>query len=115
VKDNELWMALDALAADYGRVYGARPNRLHVGAAVAEQLEPNHGDHPLHLSWVSPTRGGVWFPARPMREASWLDQWRKQRACKRNGGHWWHPADPMIEWFCCRCGKDRDGTPQDGT
>ena len=30
-------------------------------------------------------------------------------------GHWWHPADPMIAWFCCQCGAERDGMPKDGT
>jgi hypothetical protein len=114
VKDNEIWQALDLAADGYARTNGIRPNRLHIGAGVAEALEPEHGAHPLHQNWQSPTPG-VWFPARPAREARWWDQWRLERACKRNGGHWWHPADPMIEWFCCRCGKDRDGTPQDGT
>lgn len=114
-QDNELWMDLDALAASYGRVHGARPNRLYVGVEVAAKLEPDHGAHPLHTAWVSPTRGGVWFPAKPAREQRWWDQRLRERACKKNGGHWWHPADPMIEWFCCQCGKDRDGMPKDGT
>jgi hypothetical protein len=115
MRDNELWTALDALAASYQRTHGVWPNRLYVGAAVAEQLEPDRGAHPLHTAWESKTRGGVWFPARPMREQHWWDQWLRERACKKNGGHWWHPADAMIEWFCCRCGKDRDGMPKDGT
>lgn len=114
MRDNELWMDLDAFAEHYQRVHGVRPNQLYIGPSVAEQLERGHGPHPVHTRWVSPTPG-VWFPERPAREARWLDQWRLERACKRNGGHWWHPADPMIEWFCCRCGKDRDGLPKDGT
>jgi hypothetical protein len=114
MRDNEIWTALDALAGDYGRVYGARPNRLFIGIAVAAQLEPDHGDHPLHTAWENKA-GSVWFPAQPDREQGWWQQWRRERACKKNGGHWWHPADAMIAWFCCRCGKDRDGSPQDGT
>lgn len=114
--DAEVWMQVDALAAHYERVHGVRPNQIRIGAAVAETLEPEHGAHPLHQFWESPV-SGVWFPARPAvrpYELFWR-RWAREWACKRQGGHWWHPADAMIEWFCCRCGKDRDGMPKDGT
>jgi hypothetical protein len=110
----DLWMDLDALAASYQQAHGVRPDRLLIGAAVAEELEPGHGAHPAHLSWRSPTQG-AWFPARPQR-LPFLRQLRRQHACHRNlGGHWWHPADAMIAWFCCVCGAERDGWPRDGS
>lgn len=110
----EIWMTLESLAASYERTNGIRPNQLRVGTVVAEQLEPEHGAHPLHLSWVSLVPG-VWFPIHPIKETGWWKQRRRERACRRAGGHWWHPADPMIEWVCCQCGADRDGMPVDGT
>jgi len=116
----EIWAKLDSLASHYELHHRQAANQLYIGSAVAQMLEPDHGRHPLHTRWertVRPRDGhtGAWFPLRPMREQRWWDQWLRERMCKKNGGHWWHPADPMIEWFCCRCGKDRDGTPQDGT
>ena len=49
--------------------------------------------------------GGPWRVAKPVRGP--LDvRWR----C----AHHWHAADEMIAWFCCRCGDERDGMPQDG-
>lgn len=36
------------------------------------------------------------------------------RACRRRGGHFWHPADSMIAWSCCCCPATADGTPKDG-
>jgi hypothetical protein len=59
--------------------------------------------------------GGVMFPAKPLRDSSPWHRWKQQRACYKAGGHWWHPADAMIAWFCCRCGAERDGMPQDGS
>lgn len=53
--------------------------------------------------------GGPYVAVAPLR-ASWRVQRRLERACS----HHWHPADPMIRWFCCNCGADRDGMPQDG-
>lgn len=115
--DNELWMQLDELAASYERAHGVRPNHLRVGTAVAIRLEgrePGPREHPLHVEWVAPSGSGVWFPARPER-LGWWSQRRHERACRRLGGHWWHPADAMITWFCCLCGKETDGMPQDGS
>ena len=116
----EIWAMLDRTADAYTERNGTRPNQLVIGSAVAEVLrEPGeHPDHPAHLRWHSPTPG-VWLPARPTIDrgslrARWAQR-RTERACKALGGHWWHPADPMIAWFCCRCGKDRDGMPHDGT
>lgn len=114
--DAEIWMTLDSLAASYERTHGVRPNRLIIGREVAKTLEPDHGDHPLHLSWHS-YGGGVWFPDQPVRtfELFWR-RWAREWACKRQSGHWWHPVHgTMIEWFCCRCGKTCDGMPKDGT
>jgi hypothetical protein len=115
--DAEIWMSLETLAASYERTHGTRPNQLRVGAAVAAELEPTLGQpggHPRHLSWTSPTRG-IWQPARPVPEGGFLAWVRVRHACLKAGGHWWHPADAMIAWFCCQCGKDVDGTPRDGT
>lgn len=67
--------------------------------------------HPPHHATVHPSG----FPARPLVDSSPWHRWKARRACRRAGGHWWHPADAMIEWFCCVCGADRDGTPRDGT
>jgi hypothetical protein len=69
--------------------------------------------HPPHHSVVR-LDGGIEFTAKPLRASYWLQR-RRQRDCHRNGGHWWHPADPMIAWFCCNCGAERDGMPQDGS
>jgi len=69
--------------------------------------------HPEHHTLVR-RAGGVAFPAKPLRASFWL-QVRRQHDCRTAGGHWWHPADPMIAWFCCQCGAERDGMPQDGS
>lgn len=34
--------------------------------------------------------------------------WRGQLRC----AHHWHPADAMIAWECCWCGKEADGMPK---
>jgi hypothetical protein len=113
--DNQVWMDIDALANSYERAHGIKPNRMRLGQAAALEIEgPRTDGHPLHQDWVSPT-GGVWFPSQPERLTGWLAQARRQRTCKQAGGHWWHPADAMIAWFCCRCGAERDGMPKDGT
>jgi hypothetical protein len=72
--------------------------------------QTTHPEHPIQQE-VAP---GVWMPAPPIRDSSWWHQWRRERRCRQAGGHWWHPADAMIRWFCCRCGADRDGMPKDG-
>jgi hypothetical protein len=71
--------------------------------------------HPQHGAMVRGPSGGVDFPAKPLQDTSPWHQWRRQRACHKAGGHWWHPADAMIAWFCCQCGVNRDGIPQDGS
>lgn len=46
---------------------------------------------------------------------SWIAQCAREHACRRNGGHWWHPIlGSLIDWFCCSCGSTRDGMPEDG-
>jgi hypothetical protein len=71
--------------------------------------------HPPHSAMVRGPVGTVEFPARPLVDSSPWHRWKARRACRAAGGHWWHPADAMIEWFCCQCGADRDGMPKDGT
>ena len=48
--------------------------------------------------------------AQPVR-ATGVTRWRVERACRKQIGHCWHPADAMIAWFCCECGSERDGMP----
>jgi hypothetical protein len=108
-----VWMDLDALAASYERANGVRPDRMRIGRAVARELEPD-STHPPHLSWISPTPG-VWFPMQPDQPQRFLDRLQARLACRRRDGHFWHPADAMIAWYCCNCGTERDGMPQDGT
>lgn len=68
--------------------------------------------HPVHLAF---DRVGDWFgPSKPAK-GSWWVQWKRERACHKQGGHWWHPDDGMIDWFCCQCGKETDGMPEDGS
>lgn len=67
--------------------------------------------HPEHVTLAGTTG---WLPVRP-HNVPGLRTWKQRRACRKAGGHWWHPADPMIEWFCCQCGASRDGAPRDGT
>lgn len=113
----DIWKTLDSASDSYAaRNGGTLPDRLHVGAAVALVLRsPEEAtlDHPLHLAWVRkvpPLDGhtGAWFPAPPQR-LGWFRQRRREHACARRGGHWYHPADAAIAWFCCSCGRERDG------
>lgn len=67
--------------------------------------------HPAHN--VLGERGGLWLPTPPLHPTGLLG-WKVRRACRKRGGHWWHPADAMIGWFCCACGAERDGMPRDG-
>lgn len=62
--------------------------------------------HPRHLA-TSTTHGDV--PVPPAH-ATFFVQLRRQWACTRDGGHWWHsePGD-VIQWFCCQCGARRLG------
>lgn len=68
--------------------------------------------HPRHRTVV---RNGFRFdsPAFPVHPTGWMG-FKARRACRKKGGHWWHPADAMILWKCCACGASRDGIPLDG-
>jgi len=119
--DNTVWMDLDVLAASYERVNGVRPNQLTLGRVVAEELEPEESRrarpdwpaHPPHQHWESPV-SGIWRVRVGPVPGGWWHRFKVHRACRKSGGHYWHPADAMIEWFCCNCGADRDGMPRDG-
>jgi hypothetical protein len=52
-------------------------------------------------------------PVIPPEPRGWAG-FRQRRACRQQGGHWWHPVDPMIGWGCCNCGARTDGMPKDG-
>lgn len=71
--------------------------------------------HPEHLAvaWYG-TPPRIWEPVIPEEPRGWAG-FKTRRACKKHGGHWWHPVDPMIGWGCCSCGARRDGMPKDGT
>jgi hypothetical protein len=49
----------------------------------------------------------------PPPRLSWWRQWKREWACRKTGGHWWH-SDRMnvAEWFCCQCGALRNGMSQ---
>lgn len=124
----EVWTEVEKLAASFERVNRQPANLMRIGAAVARVLEPDEVRrsgagpvHPPHMLWqaapdaVRTGQGGrVWSVAWPDKEPGRWAQWRRERACARDGGHFWHPGDAMILWFCCRCGKDTDGWPKDG-
>jgi hypothetical protein len=74
-------------------------------------VSPWHPEHPVQRE-AAP---GVWVPAIPEEPASLLLRWRLRRECRKRGGHFWHPTDPMIGWGCCVCGKPTEGMPYDGT
>lgn len=80
---------------------------------IADALDSavNHPAHPH----VRQTAQGVFEPVIPDRATSARIRWRTERACRRRGGHWWHPTDAMIGWACCQCGKPTDGMPKDGS
>lgn len=67
--------------------------------------------HPEHT--VVERIGGVTFPAKPVRMSGWRGV-KQRRACHKAGGHWWHP-EGMIDWYCCRCGAETSGMPDDGS
>jgi hypothetical protein len=72
--------------------------------------------HPAHTRLVASLDGSIWYPEQPAPTPSKYAQWKRERDChRRRGGHWWHPTDAMIGWFCCGCGAERDGMPEDGT
>jgi hypothetical protein len=83
---------------------------------VAVRPVPADG-HPEHMpgtAVLGPDHERIEMPSRRGRLASGWQQWRRERECRGMGGHWWHPADAMIAWFCCVCDKERDGMPRDG-
>lgn len=69
--------------------------------------------HPQHLVGRMMATPGYYEPAQPLRAPWGLQRWRIEWACRKRGGHWWHP-EGMIGWFCCQCGAERDGMPKDG-
>jgi hypothetical protein len=127
---SSIWMDLDALAASYSRVHGVWPDRLVVGEAVARELEgdadrrrrPDWPVHPPHQAWerapgVQTVGGeGYWRVSCPqLGGLSAWQRWHLRRDCRHQGGHFWHPEGAMIDWFCCFCGKQTDGMPEDGS
>lgn len=57
------------------------------------------------------------FPStQDKSQESLLTRFKRQLACRKSGGHYWHPEPgAMIDWFCCQCNAKRDGMPKDGT
>jgi hypothetical protein len=53
---------------------------------------------------------GIWGHARPLRDTSWWHRLKRERACRKTTGHCWHP-DGLIDWWCCMCGADTEGSP----
>jgi hypothetical protein len=82
--------------------------------AVRPVPDDGHPEHPVGTPVLGPDGDRVEMPEPPARWKPWWRQWARQRACRRMGGHWWHPADPMIAWACCVCGRETDGMPEDG-
>ncbi len=82
------------------------------GQPIGERREMSAVEHPEHRVMAGPT---YIHPAKPLR-ASWgLLRWQVERACRKRGGHWWHPDGPSgVDWFCCQCGKQTEGAPKDG-
>lgn len=62
-------------------------------------------NHPEH---------GPDLPVIPDEQRGWAG-FKARRACRKKGGHWWDPVDPMIGWGCCNCGARTDGCPWDGS
>lgn len=78
----------------------------------AEKPESAH-THPHHPEHKATDEFG--YPVRPVEFTAWWERRKAQDYCHADGGHWWHPLDAMIAWFCCVCGKSVDGMPQDGS
>lgn len=71
----------------------------------------SHPEHTMQRE-IAP---GVWDIAFPMHPKGWLG-FKVRRACRKRGGHWWHPEPgTMIDWRCCACGAAADGMPRDGS
>jgi hypothetical protein len=56
-------------------------------------------------------RGGLWSPAKPLRDTSWWHQKKRELACD---GHDWQPEpDSLVfAWFCSKCAKETEGAPR---
>jgi hypothetical protein len=67
-------------------------------------------DHPGHPGLTPP---GEPLPEIPPEPRGWAG-FKARRACRKAGGHYWHPVNPMIGWGCCGCGARDDGMPWDG-
>jgi hypothetical protein len=65
----------------------------------------------LHHANAREVAPGLWQVAKPLRDTSPLHRWNRERACLKSLGHCWHPED-MIGWYCCECGGDTEGTPE---
>ncbi len=59
-------------------------------------------EHPRHTSFT------LHGPSRPDR-VGWFSQWRRERRCRQDGGHWWHvDRERGCGWFCCQCAAQAD-------
>jgi hypothetical protein len=65
-------------------------------------------EHPGHRNTP-----GAPEPIVPAYPTGWSG-FKARRACRKAGGHYWHPSDGMIGWGCCNCGARTDGMPWDG-
>jgi hypothetical protein len=63
-----------------------------------------------HHANMAMTAGGAWRPLRPARDTSLWHRWKRERACRREVGHCWHPHG-FTEWWCCACGGETEGHP----
>lgn len=68
--------------------------------------------HPEHIA-MTQSSAGHWVPAIPLRCSWWLQR-KIERACRKAGGHWWHPH-PDMTWRCCQCAAISDYPRPDGT
>lgn len=53
---------------------------------------------------------GIWQVARPLR-AGWWTQRQRERRCRREIGHCWHP-EGIVDWWCCECSAETEGMPR---
>jgi hypothetical protein len=62
-----------------------------------------------HHSNLAERALGIWQVARPLR-VGWWEQRKRERRCRQELGHCWHP-DGYVDWWCCECSADTDGMP----